>query len=666
MPHAASSSSQQENPDQIMQQVVELLAQLENPQSPPHQNKLKKHLFHHSKKDPRPYEQCRDLIKTLWQYYQEANQPAKMAEVLERVQQFNRCCGVKNHKFQFNVAAWHIRQLSSQLLDKTPSEASFTQILNQLKADLHHTKELSVHEKGQILKTFAQILEQNTHTYSNHQRSEFISMFNLAIERFDFETLKKTDKKKVLDGYAKLFIHEFIRDYTVYSQLSEAQQHNSIIKHLTESIDPEALLRIVLHNKKINDFLDDIVRKNPRGLLETLNQHMDIAAYGYNNALKELIQLRNRLKKQAAASSSQSSEWRMRTRTEQAKLIIHSYDFDGCTGVKFIPLNAYARPDILMIGSTRQSQTANSINKHSISQKEDAFHMLVEWANQFNIQFSPQLYADIVNRQPLGTAFFSRKNYDFEKHFDETKVSLLFTQMWAMALEHSNDSIDFHFFDDREEILFIIKSFYQYNQDLIPENLNLHLHHHAPTKNIHRDLGLISGSGALKQLKKQKVELSTKLYALLRQQKLVKNHCKFIKESKPQRLYFKIMSALSLTEDTQQFTDAYKQQLQKILEKSPYPHYQEDIKAVRTIVQQRFETLLQNDICQNHCQKELLDFLQAVDACSFNIEKTATSEDFAELLNRILKYCQSDMRIEPQNIILDSAASSSASSSKRF
>jgi len=62
---------------------------------------------------------------------------------------------------------------------------------------------------------------------------------------------------------------------------------------------------------------------------------------------------------------------------------------------------------------------------------------------------------------------------------DKTKFSLLYAQMHKMALTHVDANMDFHFYDDRPDILNVLQYAYQNSPELIPSNLKLYLHCYA-------------------------------------------------------------------------------------------------------------------------------------------------------------------------------------------
>lgn len=66
--------------------------------------------------------------------------------------------------------------------------------------------------------------------------------------------------------------------------------------------------------------------------------------------------------------------------------------------------------------------------------------------------------------------------------FDASKVTLLYAQMHRMASQHRDNKITFDFYDDREDILNALHSFYTANPELIPPNVTLRLYQYNGEK----------------------------------------------------------------------------------------------------------------------------------------------------------------------------------------
>src|SRR5262245_33268996 len=71
-----------------------------------------------------------------------------------------------------------------------------------------------------------------------------------------------------------------------------------------------------------------------------------------------------------------------------------------------------------------------------------------------------------------------------EKAYEiQTKIEILLRQLADAAKNHPNYSIDFHFIDDRKDIVDGVRSFFKANPHTIPENIKLHLRRFRKVKN---------------------------------------------------------------------------------------------------------------------------------------------------------------------------------------
>lgn len=676
---AASSSLQNDDAGEIKRQILNILESLEKPKK----RSLKKaasRLFSISRKKTSPLDTCRDLILQLWSLYPENYHSKERVEVLKLEKRYNDICQLKKPEHRFQVAVRHIQQLIQELSQETLSEKKFNKKIKRIEMDIPYSRHLKRKEKEELLRPLLNLLDEKESGFSEKQRFDYLSMLNTIIYHFRFERLDNQLKQDILNGYAALFISEFIKDYYAFKENPNADvdEKKSVISMLTHHIKADELLSSVLQDQTINEILDSFAQESPESLEKTLRHHMNDAAYGYSETLVKLISLKNKLLKNkssstAASSSDNTSQWRERKNNEQEKIIVHSYDFDGCTKERFIPVSQYAKPDLIMIGSTRQSQQDNVINKDKRDLKADAFHMLLEWHIQYEIPFMPLLYADIDNELPYGTAFNSKQLHEFSSLYDNTKISLIFSQIWAIAMEHSEQMIDFHFFDDREEILLCIQSFYSHHPDLIPGNLNLHLHQHAPRTETHRDIASIQGCADLQKINEQNLpkakssrrDIKTaRLKAFLTSQKPIHDYFAFADKHKPEGLYQRIINDLSLIDKMDILKEPFRSHIEQIMETSPYPQYREEIRAIRNLFQQQCEQLLQGDISSTETQQELIHFFEKISEKTAQLQLVNDSEEFCNLLNQILEGCQSELRIEPKDIHLNSQASSSYSSGK--
>lgn len=98
-------------------------------------------------------------------------------------------------------------------------------------------------------------------------------------------------------------------------------------------------------------------------------------------------------------------------------------------------------------------------------------------ANNFHINFIPLLLADVYGNLEFGVTFAAAENYTFDKphpryFFDSSKVSIIYTQTHDMARRHPNAAIEFHLFDDGDEIHTRLADFFIPNTDLLPQQVN--------------------------------------------------------------------------------------------------------------------------------------------------------------------------------------------------
>jgi hypothetical protein len=102
------------------------------------------------------------------------------------------------------------------------------------------------------------------------------------------------------------------------------------------------------------------------------------------------------------------------------------------------------------------------------------------------LKLNKYLLADTHGKIPHGASFILAERKDAAKHnlhkdwiYDESKLTLLYAQMWKIASEHPSDDICFDLYDDKEEILQNLKSFFSKNPELMPPNLTLNLYQYT-------------------------------------------------------------------------------------------------------------------------------------------------------------------------------------------
>lgn len=145
----------------------------------------------------------------------------------------------------------------------------------------------------------------------------------------------------------------------------------------------------------------------------------------------------------------------------------------------------------LFIGSNRQSVRDDNANS-GVNQNGACYPQFIKISNYLKAHFDRFLLTDLYNDLLDGEAFdfalsllddnhieYNQAEYKatVKMHFDwlhdESKLSVLIAQIQKLACKHPNDAIEFYFFDDKEEILNQLYSFFQLNKNrqLLPKNL---------------------------------------------------------------------------------------------------------------------------------------------------------------------------------------------------
>ncbi|MCW5583651.1 MAG: hypothetical protein KIT56_07205, partial [Gammaproteobacteria bacterium] len=182
--------------------------------------------------------------------------------------------------------------------------------------------------------------------------------------------------------------------------------------------------------------------------------------------------------------------------------------------------NAQAEQVILMVGSNRQSFLCDYGNSErnrtpscffAINQLRRVFTEKIPYAS---VKVDDYLLSDTYGRNPAGENFSRALEYyhnissDYEFSdcvFDDSKLTILYAQMHKIASENPAASIVYNFYDDRynptnklskdPDILNKLAKFFNENQDLIPNNIQLCLYHYAG-ENI-TTIDTIQGLGAI-------------------------------------------------------------------------------------------------------------------------------------------------------------------------
>jgi len=135
---------------------------------------------------------------------------------------------------------------------------------------------------------------------------------------------------------------------------------------------------------------------------------------------------------------------------------------------------------ILMVGSNRQSHSMDEFNgKESFFLVLQKIEAHLRSAYQMDVTIDPYLLSDSFSSVAEGATFKGDKSTSFP--VDESKLLMLYAQTHHIATKHPGKKIQFHFYDDREDILRPLKSFFEKFPELLPPHVTLHLHKYNGT-----------------------------------------------------------------------------------------------------------------------------------------------------------------------------------------
>ena len=151
--------------------------------------------------------------------------------------------------------------------------------------------------------------------------------------------------------------------------------------------------------------------------------------------------------------------------------------------------------NICFVGSNRQSKTIDSkLSNHKKYPTESCFSAIKKVCEFLDMSLDPFLLADIYGNVPDGQSFHQAlsSKVDSLSHpnwtFDKSKLSILYAQMHKLAAAYPDDSIVYHFFDDKrsedftikmESLLEDLESYFTRFPEMIPKNVILRLNHYA-------------------------------------------------------------------------------------------------------------------------------------------------------------------------------------------
>jgi hypothetical protein len=215
---------------------------------------------------------------------------------------------------------------------------------------------------------------------------------------------------------------------------------------------------------------------------------------------------------------------------------VYSFDFDGSLAhIGFLSakqknilavnreflesLKASTNPKIAFVGSNRQSVPDDFSNSHA-DERGSCFPAIAAVSKELDAVLDELLLSDIYNDLPDGTSFkwamdhtnANNKDYNLTDLtlikgspnwiHDESKLTLIYAQIHKVASEHPNDTIHFNFFDDREDLLDNLHTYFSKYPELIPSNVTLKLKQYRgpvdsfdkPIEPLVRDYPFIQGS----------------------------------------------------------------------------------------------------------------------------------------------------------------------------
>ena len=186
---------------------------------------------------------------------------------------------------------------------------------------------------------------------------------------------------------------------------------------------------------------------------------------------------------------------------------VYSFDFDGClfnphyldsekkdvikSNKALLNLIKQSKNEkIVFIGSNRQSIQDDHYNSRKGT--ESCFAAIIQVNKEIKGVLNTFVMTDLYNNLQNGDTFkqaliqLNKKSFygevklnadsNAEWLHDKSKLTILYAQMHQVALEHPNEEIEFHFYDDREDILNGLHQYLKQYTDLIPPNITLNLH----------------------------------------------------------------------------------------------------------------------------------------------------------------------------------------------
>lgn len=197
---------------------------------------------------------------------------------------------------------------------------------------------------------------------------------------------------------------------------------------------------------------------------------------------------------------------------------VYSFDFDGClANIDYLSsdkkdiiksnqhvldlIKQSANRLIVFVGSNRQSFYDDYTNSYDNS-RGSCYSAIQTISNYLGAILDKFLLTDIYNNLASGTAFNEALAH-LDEHLkdyksdtiannppfpnwihDESKLTILYAQMHKVALEHSEELIEFNFVDDRADLLENLHTYFIKYPELIPQNVRLNLKRYNGEPNL--------------------------------------------------------------------------------------------------------------------------------------------------------------------------------------
>ncbi|KTD48933.1 Dot/Icm T4SS effector [Legionella rubrilucens] len=170
----------------------------------------------------------------------------------------------------------------------------------------------------------------------------------------------------------------------------------------------------------------------------------------------------------------------------------------------------------LYAGTNRQSISDDAANAHRNDTGSAFPHLmqLTAYLNKFlKVKLDKFLLTDLYHQRKAGESFNEAltllekdsPHYDREKikHgpfkdwlHDQSKLTLLYAQIHRFAKQHPKDTLDFYFYDDRDDILDKLHAYFQQNPHRLPRNLCLRIKQYCGEGSL-KDYPPVQGTGKI-------------------------------------------------------------------------------------------------------------------------------------------------------------------------